>query len=51
MALSWTLNNKEVTSALIGVRNIQQLKENVASLKKLNFSKSELSLINKKAKD
>ena len=51
MALSWTLNNKAVTSALIGVRNIQQLKENVASLKKLNFSKSELSLINKKAKD
>ena len=51
MALSWTLNNKAVTSALIGVRNIQQLKENVASLKKLDFSKSELSLINKKAKD
>ena len=36
-------NNKAVTSALIGVRNIQQLKENVASLKKLDFSKSELS--------
>ena len=51
MAIAWVLNNKAVTSALIGVRNIQQLKENVASLKKLNFSKSELSLINKKAKD
>lgn len=51
MAIAWVLNNKAVTSALIGVRNIQQLKENVASLKKLDFSKSELSLINKKAKD
>jgi len=40
-----------VTSALIGVRNLKQLKENVESLKNLNFSKKELSLINIKAKD
>ena len=32
MALAWTLNNKAVTSALIGVRNLKQLKENVESL-------------------
>ena len=51
MALAWTLNNKAVTSALIGVRNLKQLKENVESLKNLNFSKKELLLINKKAKD
>ena len=51
MALAWTLNNKAVTSALIGVRNLKQLKENVESLKNLSFSKKELSLINKKAKD
>ena len=51
MALAWTLNNKAVTSALIGVRNLNQLKENVESLKNLSFSKNELSLINKKAKD
>ena len=51
MALAWTLNNKVVTSALIGVRNLKQLKENVDSLKNLNFSKKELSSINKKAKD
>ena len=51
MALAWTLNNKTVTSALIGVRNLKQLKENVESLKNLSFSKKELSLINKKAKD
>ena len=51
MALAWTLNNKAVTSALIGVRNLKQLEENVESLKNLSFSKKELSLINKKAKD
>ena len=37
MALAWTLNNKAVTSALIGVRNLKQLKENVASLNNLNL--------------
>ena len=51
MALAWTLNNKAVTSALIGVRNLKQLKENVESLKNLNFSKKELLLIDKTAKD
>ena len=51
MSLAWTLNNKAVTSALIGVRNLKQLKENVASLNNLNFTKSELSLISKKARD
>lgn len=51
MAVAWTLNNKAVTSALIGVRNLKQLKENVASLNNLNFTKSELSLVSKKARD
>ena len=51
MAIAWALNNKAVTSALIGVRNLKQLRENVDSLNKLNFTKNELSLINKKAKD
>ncbi|MBT4911733.1 MAG: L-glyceraldehyde 3-phosphate reductase [Alphaproteobacteria bacterium] len=51
MAIAWALNNKSVTSALIGVRNVKQLRENVDSLNKLNFTKNELSLINKKAKD
>ena len=51
MSIAWVLNNKAVTSALIGVRNLKQLKENVESLNNLNFSKNELSLINKKAKD
>ena len=51
MALAWVLNNKAVTSALIGVRTIQQLKENIEALKNLKFSKSELSAINKKDKE
>ena len=51
MAIAWALNNKAVTSTLIGVRNLKQLRENVDRLNKLNFTKNELSLNNKKAKD
>ena len=51
MAIAWVLNNKTVTSALIGVRNTKQLFENVDSLKNLNFSKEELELLDKKALD
>ena len=51
MALAWVLNNKAVTSALIGVRTTQQLKENIEALKNLKFSKSELTEISKKAKE
>ena len=51
MAISWVLSNNYVTSALIGVRNINQLKENLESLNKLNFTTSEMKLINKTAKD
>jgi len=51
MSIAWILNNKAFTSALIGVRNLKQLKENVDTLKRLDFTNNELSLINKKAKD
>ena len=51
MSIAWVLNNKAVTSALIGVRNLKQLNENVDTLKRLDFTNNELSLINKKAKD
>ena len=51
MSIAWVLNNKAVTSALIGVRNLKQLKENVDTLKRLDFTNNELSLISKKAKD
>ena len=51
MAISWVLSNNYVTSALIGVRNISQLKENIESLNKLNFTPSEMKIINKTAKE
>ena len=51
MAISWVLSNNYVTSALIGVRNINQLKENIESLNKLNFTPSEMRIINKTAKE
>jgi len=51
MAISWVLNNKAVTSALIGIRSVNQLKENIKSLNNLNFTKTEIKLINKKARD
>jgi len=51
MALAWVLNNKAVTTALIGASSVKQIKENIESLDNLNFSKSELQEINKKAKE
>ena len=51
MALSWVLRHKEVTSALIGVRTIKQLDECLDSLNNLNFTKKELKLIDKFAKE
>ena len=47
MSLAWVLNNKAVTSVLIGVRGIEQLEENVKCLNNLNFEQSELENINK----
>jgi L-glyceraldehyde 3-phosphate reductase len=51
MALAWVLNNKAVTTALIGASSVKQIKENIESLDNLNFSKSELQEIDKKAKE
>lgn len=51
MALAWVLNNKVVTSALIGVRTLTQLQDNLAALNNLKFSKDELKSIDKKAKE
>jgi len=51
MAIAWTLYNKTVTSSLVGVKSLSQLKENLESLDNLYFSKDEIKNINKKAKD
>jgi L-glyceraldehyde 3-phosphate reductase len=45
MALAWVLRDKRVTSALIGISRLEQLQDNLAALKKLQFSKDELAEI------
>ena len=51
MALAWVINNKAITSALIGVRNVKQLRDNIAALNNLKFSKEEIRKIDQKAKE
>ena len=51
MALAWVLRHKQVTSALIGSRTLKQLDECLDSLNNLEFSKNELKLIDKYAKE
>lgn len=45
MALAWVLNKPEITSVLIGARNVDQLEDSLKCLKSPHFSKDELSLI------
>jgi len=45
MALAWVLRGERVTSVLIGASKTSQLDDNVAMLKRLDFSADELSRI------
>ena len=45
MALAWLLKDDRITSALIGASSAEQIKENVASLSNLEFTKEELDAI------
>ena len=45
MALAWVLRDPRVTSALIGVRTIDQLEDSLAALGNLAFAKQELEAI------
>jgi len=45
MALAWALRRKEVTSVLIGASSPEQLADNTAALKCLDFSQEELDQI------
>jgi L-glyceraldehyde 3-phosphate reductase len=45
MAIAWVLRKPAVTSALIGASSVQQLEDNLASLKNLTFSEEELNQI------
>lgn len=45
MAIAWLLRTPAVTSVLIGVSSVPQLDDNLAALKKLDFSEEELNAI------
>ncbi len=47
MAIAWVLRDPRMTSALIGASSAAQVRENVASLKKLAFSAGELAAIDR----
>lgn len=47
MAISWLLKDDRVTSVLVGVSSVEQLKSNVKSLDNLEFSSDELTEIRK----
>ncbi|MDR3099766.1 MAG: aldo/keto reductase, partial [Paraburkholderia sp.] len=49
MAIAWTLRGGRVTSALIGASRAEQVRENVAALKNLEFSQEELAEIDRHA--
>jgi L-glyceraldehyde 3-phosphate reductase len=51
LALSWSLRDPRVTSALIGVSSIAQLEDNVGALQNLDFTEQELSEIDRYAVD
>ncbi len=45
MALAWVLRLSGMTSALVGASKVEQVDENVATLKNLNFTSEELKII------
>jgi L-glyceraldehyde 3-phosphate reductase len=47
MALAWILKDKRITSVLIGASSVQQIDDNVDTLKNLEFSQEELNAIEK----
>ena len=51
MAIAWTLRDERVTSALIGASSVRQLEDNVAALRRLDFSDEELARIDRHAVD
>jgi L-glyceraldehyde 3-phosphate reductase len=45
MALAWLLKDKRITSVLIGASTLEQLDNNIDSLKRVDFSGEELKTI------
>lgn len=50
LALAWVLRKKEVTSALIGIRTLEQLKDCLGVLDNLDLSAEEIAAIDEAAK-
>jgi len=51
MAIAWVLRHKEITSALIGARNVEQLDNSLDAVKKLQFTDAELNEIDRYAQE
>jgi L-glyceraldehyde 3-phosphate reductase len=51
LAISWTLRNPEVTSALVGASSVQQLEANLGAVTNLSFTDAELTAIDEYAVD
>ena len=51
MALAWVLRDRRMTSTLIGASTVEQLEDNVAAVKRLDFSAEELAEIDQYAVD
>ena len=49
LALAWMLRDPRVTSALIGARTVEQLKDSLGALHRLDFSDEELAEIDRHA--
>ena len=45
LALAWVLRRPEMTSALIGIRTLAQLQDNLGALDNLDFSAGEIAAI------
>jgi len=50
LALSWVLRRKEMTSALVGVRTLEQLKDNLGVINNLDLSDEEIKAIDEATK-
>jgi L-glyceraldehyde 3-phosphate reductase len=51
LAIAWTLRDPRVTSALVGASSVEQLEQNVAALRRLDFDTEELAEIERYAQE
>jgi L-glyceraldehyde 3-phosphate reductase len=51
LAIAWTLRDPRVTSALLGASSVEQLEQNVAAVRRLDFDADELAEIERYAQE